>query len=408
MVTSSSSRVLVGRQAIYDRQLNVFAYELLFRSSEENRAAFEDGDRATSQVLVNSLIEIGLNNLVCGRLAFVNFTRNYLLGNYEIPFEPEHIVIEVLEDIPPDAQVTEALAGLRARGFRIALDDYVNADQREELIELADFIKVDLRAYDETALIAQMLHLQQYPVQLLAEKVETVEEFERCKQLGFHLFQGYFLSRPQVVEGKSLSNNQLAILQLMTKLQKADVCLDEIIEIVKQDVSLSVKLLRYVNSAVHGVRHRIETVRHAVIWLGIHKVCQIVTLIAIAGIDKKPRPLIEYALIRARMCELLASHLSPTNSEVFFTAGLFSSLDALLDRPLDELVEELSLSTELKGALLDRTGRIGDVLNSVMAFEQGDWDALNNTGLDDATIQRAYLDAVDWAQVIVDPSLQGG
>ena len=399
MTTSYHSSVFVGRQQIYDRDLNTIAYELLFRTSDVNRAAIVDGDVATSQLLINAVVEIGLENLVFGKPAFVNFTRNFLIGACEIPFDPDQLVIEVLEGIEPNREVIDALTKLREAGFTIALDDYVDSDNRQELLELADIIKIELPGYDHAKLAQEVRRLKKFPLKLLTEKVETTEEFERCKALGIDYFQGYFLSRPQVVQGKTIANNQIAILRLLVKLRDPVVAFDEVVDLIKQDVALSIKLLRYVNSLAHGVRRQIDSVRQAAIRLGMQKICQLVTLIAMNGISDKPKPLLETALVRARMCEILGTALRPESAETCFTVGLFSNLDAFLDQPLVEILKELPISPEIREALLSYGGPIGRLLNSVMAFERGDWEAVRKLGLDDATIQTAYLNAVAWGHV---------
>ena len=399
MASHPQSTVFVGRQQIYDSNLNVIAYELLFRSGTANRADLVDGDAATSQMLINAVIEIGLENLVFGRPAFVNFTRNFILGKCEIPFDPDHLVIEVLETVEPDQDVIAALRRLRDSGFTIALDDYIDSDHRQVLLGLADIIKIDLQGFDPNRLTEEVRRLKKLPLKLLAEKVETTQQFEFCKKLGFDYYQGYFLSRPQIVEGKSIANNQMAILQLLTKLRSPSVAFDDVVDLIKQDVSLSVKLLRYVNSLAHGVRRQIDSVRQAAIRLGLQKICQIVTLISMSGISEKPIPLLESALIRARMCELLGGRDRPESAEICFTVGLFSSLDAFLDRPLVEILKDLPITPEIREALLSQEGPMGRLLGTVIAFERGEWDRIRLLGMDEKAIQEAYLNAVTWSHL---------
>lgn len=399
MSNPNESIVYVARQQIYDRDLNVVAYELLFRSSNENRAIIVDSDVATSRLLINAVIVIGLENLVFGRPAFVNFPTNFILGKCEIPFDPDQLVIEVLETVEPDAEVIAALKKLRDSGFTIALDDYIESDNREQLLNLADVVKIDLKGYTPATLAAEVRGLKKRTLKLLAEKVETIEEFNQCKALGFDYFQGYFLSRPQIVDGKTIPNNQLAVLQLLVKLRDPKVTFDEVVDLVKQDVSLSLKLLRYVNSAAQGVRRQIDSVRQAAVRLGLEKICQIVTLIAMGGISEKPKPLLEIALIRARMCEILGEMDRPGSAEICFTVGLFSSLDAFLDQPLTDILKELPITPEIKEALLSHAGPMGRLLGTVLAFERGDWNAAKSIDTDQDTIQNAYLSAVAWGHV---------
>lgn len=397
MTAPYHSSVFVGRQQIYDRDLNTVAYELLFRTSTTNQANVVDGDAATSQLLINAVVDFGLENLVFGKPAFVNFTRNFLTGDNKIPFDADQLVIEVLENIEPTRDVIDALQRLKSDGFTIALDDYIDSDNRQELLELSDVVKFELPGYDLTKLADEVRRLKKYPLKLLAEKVETTEEFERCKSLGFDYFQGYFLSRPQVVQGRTIANNQIAILRLLVKLRDPAVTFDEVVDLIKQDVGLSIKLLRYVNSLAHGVRHQIDSVRQAAIRLGLQKICQIVTLIAMNGISDKPRPLLETALVRARMCEILGGRVQPELAETCFTVGLFSNLDAFLDEPLQEILKELPISPEIREALLSRGGKMGRLLNAVTAFERGDWEQVRQVGVEERTIQDAYLSAASWA-----------
>ena len=397
MPNSSHSTVFVGRQQIYDSELNVAAYELLFRSSQENRASIIDGDAATSQLLISAILEIGLENLAFGRPAFVNFTRNFLLGKCEIPLDPEGIVIEVLETVEPDEDVITSLKALRKSGYTIALDDYVDSDHREQLLELADIVKIDLTGYEPGRLADEVRRLKKRPLKLLAEKVETNEEFQHCKDLGFDYFQGYFLSRPQVIEGKAMTSNRLSILQLLVKLRDPAVTFDELVEFIKRDIPLSFKLLRYVNSLAYGARHQIHSVRQAAVRLGLQKISQIVSLIALGGISDKPKSLFETALVRAKMCELLGILKRPEIAESCFTVGLFSSLDAFLDQPLKEILNEIAITPEIREALLSQQGLMGRLLSAVISFERGDWSGTQHLGIDESRIQRAYLDAAFWA-----------
>lgn len=396
MTTSLQSTIFVGRQQIYDRDLNVTAYELLFRSSAENRAIISDGDAATSRLLINAVVEIGLENLAFGRPSFVNLTKSFILGSCTIPFTPELLVIEVLESVEPDSEVIDALGKLRETGFTIALDDYVESDNREKLLAVADIVKIDLKEYRQDRLAIEVKRLKKLPLKLLAEKVETAEEFSRCKALGFDYFQGYFLSRPEIVEGKAIASNQLAMLQLLVRLRDPRVTFDEVVNLVKQDVALSFKLVRYVNSLAHGVRRQIDSVRQAAVRLGLQRICQLVTLLAMNGLADKPKPLLETTLIRARMCEIIGALKWPENAEVCFTVGLFSSLDAFLDQTLAEILKKLPLTFEIRAALLLHQGPLGRLLSSVIAFERGNWEAAQQFGVADAVFQNAYLDALSW------------
>lgn len=390
--------IFVGRQAIYDSKLDVVAWELLFRSGQENVAKFDDPDSATSQVLLNTLVEIGLDNVVGDRPAFVNFTRGLLIGENTIPFEKNRIVVEVLEDIEEEEDVLNALRVLSQTGYQIALDDFVAENGKRELLQIADIIKIDVLALGQAAIADVVNNLRRYEVKLLAEKVETIEQFDLCKDLGFNLFQGYFLSRPKIVKGQRLSSNRLAVLQLLSQLQDPEATYDDLEKIICQDVALSFKLLRYVNSSAVGLRCKVDSIQHALSLLGRQRIQILATLITVAGLDQNPQALINSALVRGKMCELLAESLNRHDAPAFFTMGLFSTLDVLLKQPMNEILKSLPLSDQVKDAILDREGAMGAVLNCSMAYEHGEWGEVECLGLGASSIRDAYLNAVPWVE----------
>ena len=397
MNSSPQRSVFVGRQQIFDRALNVVAYELLFRSSQENRATYADEDVATSQLLVNSLVEIGLENLVFRRPAFVNFSSSFIVGKCEIPFHPNQLVIELQDASKPEPRITSALVDLKAAGYTIALGGYVDADKRQELLDVADILKIDLRGFQGSKLDQKIGHLKTLPLKLLAEKVETTEQFSRCKDLGFDYFQGYVLARPQVIEETTIANNKSAIKRLLVRLNDPSVTLDEIVDLIKQDVSLSVKLFRYANSISHGLRRQIASVRQAAVLLGLENILQIVTLIETSEISEHRAPLLETALVRAKMCEILGGPHRSEIAESYFTLGLFSSLGDFLDQPLKKIVSDMPVTDEVRAALVSHSGAMGRLLDSVVAFEKGQFRVAERLGVGDSTIQQAYLNAVSWA-----------
>src|SRR3989449_90769 len=258
-------RVLVSRQPIYRTDMAVFGYELLFRDSEINRASFSDGDQATAEVILNTFMEIGLQEVVGQRLAFINFGRNLIMANYCESLPSERVVIELLESVEPDDAVVKRLAQLKSAGYHIALDDFICADPFYRLLESAHFVKLDVLACDQEMIERSVATLKKFPVQLIAEKVETREQFQFCQTSGFDYFQGYFFCRPELVSSQRLPVNRLATIRLITKLNNPDIKFKELEESLSQDVSLSYKLLRYVNSAVCGLNHEVESMRHAVV-----------------------------------------------------------------------------------------------------------------------------------------------
>ncbi len=389
--------IFIGRQPIYNQQLEVFAYELLFRSGEGHGAGIIDGDQATSQVVLNTFMEFGLDTIVGQKLAFINFTRDFILQDYSHVFPAERVVVEVLENIPVDAALIEAVRALSSQGYTIALDDFIYHDDLRPLVEVADIVKVDLLALDRDTLRKHVALLRQYDVRLLAEKVETRDDFEYCKALGFEYFQGYFFCKPDVIKGQRSPANRLTILQLLARLQDPDVEFRELEEIISRDVALSYKLLRVVKAAFYGLPRKVDSLRRALLLLGTKVIASWVSMIILAGIDDKPHELMLTAMIRAKMCELLGRAMAQQNTAAFFTVGLFSALDALLDTPMSEVLKSLPLSDDITQALLRQEGLLGRTLHCVLAYERGSWDDLTLLNLEPSQIRHAYLEAIAWA-----------
>lgn len=391
----------LGRQPIFDRELNAVAYELLFRgAASAGQANVVDGDQATSQVILNAFLDMDLDQVVDQGLAFVNFTRAFLTSEEDLPFPVGRVVVEVLEDIEPDAEVIAGIQRLKAAGHIIALDDFIFHEKLRPLVELAQIIKIDLMAIDRASLIQHVETLRPYRVKLLAEKIETHEEFEFCKELGFDYFQGYFLSKPKVIEGQRIPASRLATLRLLAELQNPEALPDDIARTVSEDVSLSYRLLRMVNSAMFALPRQVDTIRQAVVYLGNKAIKNWASLLVTAGIDDKPAELIRTALVRARSCERLAELKGYKNSEQFFTVGLFSVLDALMDVPLAEILNKLPLSAEIIEALLQGEGPAGAALAGIAAYERWDWESIESGNIAPGLISQAFVEAMQWASEI--------
>ncbi len=395
------SDIFIARQPIYDRKLYVYAYELLYREGEDNHANVVDGDDATSQVLINALMDIGLPELVEQSLAFINLTERYIVEGLPPSLAQDNVVLEVLEDIEATDAVIEGLKKLQREGYVIALDDFICDDSKLPLVALADIIKIDLLAVPGAELAEQVKKLRPTGVRLLAEKVETPEEFEYCKALGFDYFQGYFFCKPNIVKGVHTPTSRMAIMQLLAKLQDPDLDFGELQALVAQDVSLSYRILRYINSAHFSLGQKIESMQQAISLLGLNTIKTWVAILAMSSIDDKPYELILTALIRAHMCEKLSTSTS-ISAEHAFTVGLFSALDAFIDKPLDEILDALPLTDALNYALLDKRGELGEMLSLVLSYERGEWDSVTNAQYDCDTLRSAYLGSIRWAGDISD------
>lgn len=391
--------IYIARQPIYDSSLEIIGYELLYRSSEVNSARFEDGDIASSETIVNSFIHIGIDNLVGTSLAFVNLPSEFILNNSLIPMFHEQAVLEVLEDVEPTDDIISGLLSLKSKGYKIALDDFVYSEKLDPMIALADFIKIDVLEYtlaELTKLIPKLRN--KYNAKLIAEKVETKELFDHCNELDFDFYQGYFFCYPQMVVEKNIPSNKMVVLTLISQIQNPDVEIEELEAILAQDVTLTYKLLRYINSAAFALRREIDSLKDAIVLLGLEAIKNWASLILMSKIvDDKPQQLIVTALIRAKMSELLSHHINSELEKQAFICGLFSVLDALMDKPMIDLLDTVILSTPIKLALLDQEGELGVILKNCILYEQAQFDLLADEHLNTIYFNESYLAAVKWA-----------
>lgn len=388
--------LFIARQPIYNRTQHVYGYELLYR--QDGAAEEAEADAATSQVILNAMTEIGLDNLVGSRTAFVNLSRGFILGHYPLPLASERIVVEILEDIEVDAELIEGVRWLAQQGYTVALDDFVYQDKMLPLLDLAHIIKIDVQAMDEEGLRAHVHALREYPhLKLLAEKVEIPEEYEMCRELGFDYFQGYFFSRPKVIRRTRLPSNQLALMQLLAEVQRPDTTIPKLESLISQDVGLSYKLLRYINSAFFAMPKPVESIQRAVVFLGIKVIQKWATLLVLARVEDKPAELMVTAVVRAKMCEILAKAVNYEAEDTCFTVGLLSVLEPLLDLPMDKVLGMLSLSDDVNRALLRFEGTPGKLLEVVLCYEYGEWERLDYPELQGEVILDAYLQSIAWA-----------
>ena len=332
------SDLYIARQPIYNHALNVIAYELLYRDDGQNRASFVDGDTATSQVVINAFLEIGLENLVGQHKAFINLTRSFLLESQPMPFPKEQVVLELLENIVMDNEVVAACRRLVAAGHILALDDFVYNETSKSLLETIHIVKIDVLALGMEQTRRHVAALKPFKVKLLAEKIESYEILEQCQVLGFDYFQGYFLARPNLIKQQRAPVVRLTALRTLSILQNPQAEVTDIEAIIAQDVSLSYKLLHYINSAAVSLPKKVDSIRQALIIAGTQCIRLWATLIVFSNFNEKPHEIMTIALARARMCELLAEKMRLKNTESFFTVGLFSVLDALMDQPLKDIL----------------------------------------------------------------------
>jgi EAL and modified HD-GYP domain-containing signal transduction protein len=395
---ATDDSVHLGRQPVYDAALNVVGYELLFRRAGAVTADVDDPERATADVMVRTFADFGLESVVGRKLAFVNLPRHFLTGRHLLPFPSQQVVLEILEDVAADPAVLVGVQRLRAQGFRFALDDFVWSSNTEPLIELCDYVKLDVLAYSPAGLSEVVQRLRPYGVQLLAEKVETREQFEACRRLSFEYYQGYLLSRPTVLSRRSLDSTRLACLRLLSVLAADDYDLRDAEAAIRSDPGLTLRILRTVNSAAAGLQRKVSSVREAVLILGPRTLIGWVMLMSMSGgaTGGNGGVNVDVALTRARMCELLASKHAAA-AESAFTVGLVASLDLLLGMPLDLALADLPLDTAVLDAALHRSGPLGSLLADVLAYEGGQDPASVTT----AEARSAYLAALAWTRAIL-------
>jgi EAL and modified HD-GYP domain-containing signal transduction protein len=384
--------VAVARQPILDRSEAIRGYELLYRPAG---AAALGPEGATSHVIVRALADIGLDALVGDRKAWVNMTREFLLEVRPLPLPPERTVIELIEGQAVDDELLGVLAELRAAGFRVALDDFRFDPGWEELIRHADAVKLDIRELPGASLAEAVERVRRPGVCLLAEKVETRVEYEHCRALGFHCFQGYFFAQPVLVEGGTVPTHRLAGLARLAQAGN-DASFEELERLITQDAGLAYKLVRLANSAYVGSRKPVASVREALTLMGTLNVRRWSMLLALAGFTDRPQHLLATGLLRARQCEQLARR--PVDPAVAFTVGLFSILPALVGTTMAALIDGLPFDDAVSGALLEQAGEEGALLAAVLAFERGDFDACASFGIDLLEVAEVYRAALAWVE----------
>lgn len=391
----------VARQAIFDRRLDVVGYELLYRDSEENRARFSDVTQASAQTMLNAFVEIGLDGLVGNVPAYVNMAADFLLGNYPIPLPPERTVIEVLEDIPVTPALIDGLKSLREQGFKIALDDFILTEETRPLLEVAHIIKVSMLNVPREEIAAQVATLKPSGLILLAEKISTNDELLFARNLGFYYFQGYFLEMPVVTRAKRMPHDRAKLLRLLAMLYDQKLNLRAIEGLVAAEVGLGVRLLKLASSTAMARGAPIGSIQQALARLGVQQVAALIVLILASGFDDKPLELARQVLIRARMCEVLARSATVPADEMF-TAGLLSLLDAILDRPLQEILEQMPLSPLVREALATNgTTKPAKILETVRHQNRGDLALLASAGFSAQAVFMAWYEAVRWSDEII-------
>jgi EAL and modified HD-GYP domain-containing signal transduction protein len=384
----------IARQPIFDRKLEVVGYELLFRGRGYAGDGLSDNPgRATATVVLNTFTELELRRIVGRKTAWVSVGRDFVLDGLVqvIPASLGGLQISQSEEL--DEELVDALRDLKGQGYRLALDGFGLASGATSALDVFDIVKLDVLELGQDGLREAVVRLQDQPCKVLAQRVATHPDHEFCAELGCDLFQGYFFCQPAVVGTRSISANRLALLQVVAALQRSDVELSDVEKLIARDVALSFRMLRYVNSAFFGVRSEVRSIGHALALLGLDNARRWATLSVLASVDGKPTELTLTALTRARFCELAGEELGLASGAELFTLGLFSVIDALMDTPMQDVVESLPLADDMREALVHRRGPLGELLEAAAAREHGETGAA-------AAVPHAdelYLRSVIWA-----------
>lgn len=396
----------IARQPIFDTKGRVYAYELLFRSGLHNYFDCDDADLAAASVIANSNLLFNLDEMTGGTKAFINCTHNVLTKDLMTTLPRQQAVVEVLEDVEPDEQIIAACQRLKSLGYTLALDDFVYHENFEPLLELADIIKVDflLSDIDEQERLARTMIPR--GIKMLAEKVETHEVYEHAKKMGYQLFQGYFFAKPVIISRKDIPTNKVQFLRILKEIHAEEVDFKKLAATIQSEVSLSYKLLKLINSAAFALRNKVTSILQALSLLGLREIRSWVSLLSIASMaDDKPAELVVASLIRAKLCEQLAQpcKMGDRQSDMFLM-GLFSLLDVIMSRPIDEILQEITVEDDVVAALTGEPGILRSVLDLVIATEKGNWDEVTSLAaelqIEEQFLSEAYLDAVKWAQGI--------
>lgn len=392
----------IARQPILDSDQKTVGYELLFRDGPNNTFPDIDPELATNRLLSEHFLATHYST-IGDKLGFVNFPYQSLVNMVPTLFPKDNLVIEILESCEPTAELLSAIKKMSQAGYTIALDDFVPKKEWLPFLPYTSIIKIDIQQYSLKKAQTLIERLKPHNITFLAEKVETYEEFELAKEVGFNQFQGYFFSRPQLIRRKQIKPSFLTVVQLCKEIANSDINYDELERLISLDVTLSYKLLTFVNAS-YLIRSEIKSFKQALVYLGEERLRKFISLVAITSTqDDKPDSLYSLSIQRARFCELLLKDINSNIDEgLGFLTGMFSLLDSLFDQPLEELVEKMPIDNLVKAALVTKQGTLGNILSLVKAYESADWTTVialrDKLEISDDKLARYYDDAIKWTE----------
>lgn len=403
LAITGHDELMMAQQPIYDRRKNLFGYELLFRGNQEGEAVFDDPEAATSQVIVN--LCIGISNLEAQTRQpfFINMTTELVLSDAFFPISPEAVYIEILEDQKITQEFIDAVIRWHSKGFRFVLDDYHFTSSYDPLLPYMSMVKIDVLKTPPSSVLQEIKALQNRDIELVAEKVEDEIMFQQCLGLGFQYFQGYYLRRPEIIKGKKIESDTQSSLKLVNALQSDTISIGVVAAMVEQNPTLSLQMLRLMNSPVVGLTRKVESIKEAVVYLGLTQIKRWSLLIALSSQGTNNIELLRTLLIRAKCCELMAEQSKSISSDQAFTVGIISGMDQLLQMPRKELMSQIALASELQSAIMEFRGPLGKILYSVTLMEDENWSRISKLPIKiRRSINSAFFDALSWANQVTE------
>lgn len=410
MSENAADQLFLGRQPILDRNQQLFAYELLFRSGSRNFADVTCGVQATATVIANAFTELGVEAALGNCRGFINVDEAFLFSDL-LELLPRHaVVLEILETVPPTPAVIERCIALKAAGFTLALDDVIQLEPEfAELLALVEIVKVDIQPLSRVQLMQLVMKLKPMGKTLLAEKVDSRQQMEQCLKLGFTLFQGYYFAKPTIIAGKKLDHSQLSLMKLMGLLL-SDADTAELEAALKPEPGLTINLLRMTNSVGAGTTEKINSLGHAITVLGRRQLQRWLQLLVFAAGDQAgtTNPLLLMAATRGRLMELLAAEMHAGDTALAdqaFMVGIMSLMPALVSQPIADIVAPLGLAASVRDALCDGSGLLGKLLLIAESSDGGELEKLATAladlpALTPKAVNRAQTQALVWANSI--------
>ncbi len=395
-----NTNVMVARQPVYNQNLGIYAYEFLFRC--HNRSIEDiDATDASGEVLSNFIFHFNIEDMMCGRKAILNTTTEFLPIIANMPLPANKIILDIPDDTPIDKPLLEQLKDLTSRGYEVSAGGTKYLDDIISYAEYFDLYRVNSTAIDkEQFLDLPNAFRKSKRIQLIATMIETLPDYMQANQAGYEFSQGYFLSHPREYIEKTLPDSKVAILNLLSTVFSNDSTIEELNQIISEDVSLSFKLLKLINSPFFALKSSVESIRNALVLLGRTEIRNFAAIISLKNCGDQPIALIEIALLRAKICELLAE-AADQDTDGYFTAGMFSALDLLMNAPIKQILNQLPLSEELKTGIINKDGPIGEALNCAISIENGEWGEIAFKDLSNKEILKAYHKAIQWSEELL-------